>query len=135
MAETIAAAASGDFGFLPGGVEYVKFAVENRGFYEVLFRPSLCDQDDPELKQARTAAFDVLYGSARRSLTGAGNTETVSEADVASLVVAGWSLSHGYATLMATDNFADRPSGDIFRGVELLAKLITSQEEGQGATR
>lgn len=126
MAQTIRPVASGDRGFLAGGAEYVRFALENRGFYEVLFRPSLCNQDDPDFKQARTAAFDILYGSARQSLTTTADGATVTDADVASLVIAGWSLSHGYATLLATDNLTDRPAGDIFHGVELLASLIGS---------
>lgn len=124
MAAAIRPAASGDRGFLTGGVEYVRFALENRGFYEVVFRPSLCDHDDPEFMAARTEAFDILYGSARHSLVSGRNAITVTEADVASLVIAGWSMSHGYATLLATDNLADRPPGDIFRGVELLASLL-----------
>lgn len=131
MAAAIGPAASGDRGLLSGGAEYVRFALENRGFYEVLFRPYLCHQNNPDLKQARTAAFDILYGTAQRSLTSVCDTDTFTEADVASLVVAGWSMSHGYATLLATENLADRPSGDILRGVELLARLIISPPKGQ----
>src|SRR3954454_9843428 len=41
MAQAIRPAAFGDQGFLAGGAEYVRFALENRGFYEVLFRPAL----------------------------------------------------------------------------------------------
>jgi AcrR family transcriptional regulator len=124
IAEAIAPAAAGDLGFLFGGAEYVRFALENRGFYEVLFRPNLCDHGDPDFTQARTAAFDILYGTARRDLISISEPDRVSEADVASLVIAGWSMSHGYTTLAATDNLADRAPGDIFRGVELLARLI-----------
>lgn len=123
-------ASADERGFLSGGVAYVQFALENPGFYEVLFRPSLCHQDDPEFKQARTAAFDILYGSARRSLTSACDSDAVTKVDVASLVIAGWSMVHGYATLLATENFADRPAGDIFRGVELLASLLTTPSKG-----
>jgi|GEM_PF-5354916 len=53
MAEAIRPAASGDRGFLSGGLEYVRFALENRGFYEVLFRPYLCHQDDRDLESAQ----------------------------------------------------------------------------------
>lgn len=123
MSTAIGPAASGR-GFVSGGAVYVRFALENPGFYEVLFRPSLCHQHDPDLKQARTAAFDILYGSARESLGSAADSGTVTEVDVASLVIAGWSMSHGYATLLAADNLADRPSGDISRGIELLASLL-----------
>lgn len=124
MAAAIGPVASGDQGFLPGGAEYVRFALENRGFYEVLFRPYLCHQSDPDLVQARAAAFDILYSSARRSLIRTLNPATVTDADVASLAIAGWSMSHGLATLQATDNLTDRPAGDILRGVQLLASLL-----------
>lgn len=126
MAAAIGPTAAGDRGFLFGGEAYVRFALENPGFYEVLFRPALCHQDDPDFKRARREAFDILYGSARRSLSRALDSDAVTDVDVASLVIAGWSMSHGYATLLATGNLADRPPGDIFRGVELLASLLTA---------
>lgn len=127
-AVAIGKAASRDLGFLPGGAEYIMFALENRGLYEVMFRPYLCHQNDPDLEQARAAAFAILYGGARRSLTSIHDPDTVTDADVASLVIAGWSICHGYATLMATHNLADRPSGDLLRGVELLASLLANRE-------
>lgn len=130
MAEAIGPAAAGDRGFLFGGAQYVRFALQNAGFYEVLFRPNLCHPDDPEFKAARTAAFDILRGTARQSLIGSGDPDAVTDADVASLVIAGWSMSHGYATLLATGNLDDRPSGDIFRGIELLASLLASPAKG-----
>jgi len=127
-AAAIGPASSAELGFLPGGVEYVRFAVENRGLYEIMFRPNIFHHDDPELEHARTAAFDVLYGSARRSLTSTRDPHTVTDADVASLVIAGWSMSHGYATLFAAGNLVGRPEGDILRGVELLSSLVQSAE-------
>jgi len=124
MAAAIRPVAFGDLGFLTGGAEYVRFALENRGFYEVVFRPSLCNQEDPDFEAARTEAFDILYGSAQHSLASGCDAGTVTQSDVASLVIAGWSMSHGYATLLATDNLADRPPGDILHGVKLLNSLI-----------
>jgi AcrR family transcriptional regulator len=135
LAAAIGPAASSELGFLTGGAEYVRFALENRGFYEVLFRPYLCHQDDPGLKRARTEAFDILYGSARRSLVSTRDPDTVTDADVASLVIAGWSMSHGYAALLTTENLAARPSGDVFRGVELLASLLAGPLTGGKATQ
>jgi hypothetical protein len=49
--------------------------------------------------------------------------------------IAGWSMSHGDATLLVTENLADRPSGDILRGVELLALLVVSPPKGNEAKR
>lgn len=130
MASAIRPAAAGDRGFLAGGMEYVRFALENRGFYEVAFRPSLCDHTDPEFKAARDEAFDVLYASARCSLVGT----DFCESDVASLVIAGWSMSHGFATLATTGNFADRARGDILRGVTLLASLLDRDKTSSSTT-
>jgi hypothetical protein len=90
---------------------------------------------DRVTKQARAEAVDILYGSARRSLVGLAMPITVTEADVASPVIVGWSIAHGYATLLATENLADRPSGDIIGGVELLASLLASPPKGDEATR
>jgi AcrR family transcriptional regulator len=127
-AAAIEPASAGDLGFLSGGAEYVRFALENRGFYEIMFRPNIFHQDDPDLADARAAAFDVLYGSARRSLVATRDPDSVTDADVASLVIAGWSMSHGYATLFAAGNLVGRPEGDILRGAELLAGLLAKHE-------
>lgn len=124
MTEAIAPVASGDLGFVLGGAEYVRFALDNRGLYEILFRPSLCRQDDPDLVRSRTAAFDVLYGSARRSLEAVRAPDSVTDEEVASLVTVGWSMSHGYAGLLANDNFDGHPGGDVVNGVRLLASLF-----------
>lgn len=72
----------------------------------------------------RVCAAHVICGCAERCR----DPDTVTDADVASLVIAGWSMCHGYATLMATHNLADRASGDLLRGVELLASLLGNRE-------
>ncbi|WP_051581629.1 TetR/AcrR family transcriptional regulator [Pseudonocardia acaciae] len=106
--ETIGPAATGPDGFLLGGIAYIRFALTHPGHYEVMFRPDLYLDDDPDLVTARDAAFDLLYGSARASHPG-----TPADADVAGLVTAGWSLSHGFATLWLTANLQDRIGPDL----------------------
>jgi hypothetical protein len=69
--------------FLDAGVAYVRFAEENRGHFEVMFRPGLYHADDPDLVAARKRSSDALYAGAPARVTG----------------LAGWSIAHGFATL------------------------------------
>jgi AcrR family transcriptional regulator len=101
-AEAIGPATTGPDGFIRGGAAYIAFALSHPGHFEVMFRPGLYRADDSELIAARAAAFDILYGSAR-SLAPRASAE-----ELTGLVVAGWSLSHGFATLWLTANLEDR---------------------------
>jgi AcrR family transcriptional regulator len=75
--------------FLEVGVAYVRFAVEHRAHFEVMYRPELLRVDDPDLVAARARSAAMLYGPA------AGVTDR-SAVDAG---VAAWSLVHGLATL------------------------------------
>ena len=120
--ETIQPAARGEHGFIDGGRAYVAFALANPGYFEVMFRPDLHRSDDPDLVAARTAAFDLLYGRAQ---------ESVGSQDVTGLVIAGWAMAHGFATLAQTANLRDRLGDDdpaavaelITRGAVMLGEL------------
>lgn len=106
QAEMIGSAATGPDGFLRGGQAYIAFALAHRGHFEVMFRPYLYRGDDPKLVRAKTAAFDILYGTARTSLTSY-RSDQVTDDDVRGLAMAGWSLSHGFATLALTANISE----------------------------
>ena len=97
-------------GFMKGGRAYVQFALAHPGHFEVMFRPYLYRAEDSDLVAARDAAFDVLYGTARTSLTAhrKSGADEVPDDDVLALAIAGWSLSHGFATLFSTGNLPDR---------------------------
>ncbi|HEX6971096.1 MAG TPA: TetR/AcrR family transcriptional regulator, partial [Limnochordia bacterium] len=75
------------------GVAYVRFALENRPYFEVMFRPELYRADDAELSAARRAAAAMLYGPVGR--LGEGDVDV----DALHAGVAAWSLAHGLATL------------------------------------
>lgn len=114
-AEAIAPAAYGTYGFLDGGAAYVVWALENPGYFEVMYRPGLYRSDDPELIAAKDAAFDLLEGSAA-DLAAHWDID-----DVPGLVLAGWSLCHGLATLMLAGNLEGRIApeiGDLSRQLE-----------------
>ena len=128
-AEMIGPTATGPDGFLRGGQTYIAFALTHRGYFEVMFRPYLYRGDDPDLVIARNEAFGILYGSARASLT-AHRSAPVSDDEVRGLVMAGWSLSHGFATLALTANLAEQLDADthdlaaqITQGVITLGEL------------
>lgn len=104
--DAIVPAAAGPHAFINGGMAYVMFALTHPGHYEVMFRPDLYSDNDSDLIEARDAAFDVLYGSARTSL------DASPEQDIAGVVVAGWSMSHGLATLWRTGNLRGRITDD-----------------------
>jgi AcrR family transcriptional regulator len=111
--DAIRPAAKGTGGFLAGGRAYVMFALAYPGHYEVMFRPDLYRVDDPELVAARDAAFDLLYGSARAAVGDSSN-------DVSGLVIAAWSLTHGFATLWLTHNLKGRVAEDPAQVAEQL---------------
>jgi AcrR family transcriptional regulator len=92
--------ATGDFAEV--GVAYVRFAVEERPYFDVMFRPDLYDPDDPELVAARSASGAALYGPAA----------TVSEAPLEAGIAA-WSLVHGLATLGLAGNLPAEIGGDL----------------------
>jgi AcrR family transcriptional regulator len=110
------------------GVAYVRFAVECRGYFEVMFRPDLYRTHDESLVESRARSFEVLYRAARR---GAGVPDDV---DVTGLAVAAWSVVHGFATLWLAGNFRDDLPADldvastiIAEGIARLGRVIRSQ--------
>jgi len=92
--------ATGDFAEV--GVAYVRFAVEQRPYFDVMFRPDLYDPDDPELVAARSASGAALYGPAA----------TVSDAPLEAGIAA-WALVHGLATLGLAGNLPPEIGGDL----------------------
>lgn len=129
-AESIGPAATGPFGFLDGGAAYVAFALSHPGYFEVMYRPSLYRSDDPDLVAARTAAFAVLDNSAAELAQQWGVD------DVAGLTVAGWSMSHGLATLLLAGNLTDRVPPDpaeltamLTRGLVALGHVASERRQ------
>lgn len=101
--EMLAAALSDEYDrsaeFLEVGVAYVRFAIDHRAHFEVMFRPELFRSDDPDLRAARASAATTLYGPAAVT-TGAGRrTKKARDAGIAA-----WSLVHGLAILLLDGN-------------------------------
>jgi len=123
MTKTIAPVAFEEQGFVAGGTAYVLFALEHPGYFEVMFRPTLYDLDDPALVAARDGAFDVLVESARRAIA-----PDASDDEAEALAVAGWSLSHGFSTLWLQANLVDKlgpdPFDQVARGMVALGEIV-----------
>jgi AcrR family transcriptional regulator len=133
-ANMIGATAAGPDGFVHGGQTYIEFALSHRGYFEVMFRPNLYRDDAPDLVAARTAAFEVLHGSAKASIE-AYHPGSVANEEVQGLVLAGWSASHGFATLALTANLSEHLDGDtgalaaqVVRGFITMGELAKHAE-------
>jgi Transcriptional regulator len=93
LAEALIATQERTGEFLEVGVTYVRFAVDHRAHFEVMYRPDLYHADDPTVRAARKRASEALY-------SGVGalpDEQTGPDARLAG--VAAWSLVHGLATL------------------------------------
>jgi AcrR family transcriptional regulator len=98
--------------FLDVGVAYVNFAVTNRAYSEVMFRPELLHRDDADLRQARARTAEMLYG------TTAPTIEQLADG------VAAWAIVHGLATLWLDDNLPTRLGDDPPTVTRLVASRL-----------
>lgn len=114
LAEALTDAQRGTGEFLEVGVAYVRFALDHRAHFEVMFRPDLYHPDDAALKAAKQRAADALYGGAESVPAGQRG------ADVRLAGVAAWSLVHGFASLWLTGSL---PS-DVGEDPEAAARAI-----------
>lgn len=117
--------------FLEQGVAYVRFALNHRAHFEVMFRPDLYHAMDPEVAAARDRASRALYaGIADRPTIGApappadpsapappaaanpDSSASPTDRAISELRAAGlaaWSIAHGFATLRVSGAFPDLP--------------------------
>jgi AcrR family transcriptional regulator len=100
--------------FLELGVAYVRFAVDHRAHFEVMFRPDLHHPDDPDLEAAQQRAGAALYGGAGAIPPGQRGP------DVRLAGVAAWSLVHGFASLWLTGSLP----ADLGEDPEVAARAV-----------
>lgn len=100
------------------GIEYLRFAVEQRAYFELMFRADMNDSEDQDLHLASTGAFSVLTGIAQELITtntdntdsnstdSTDNNSTDRPADgevtpdaALTLALGAWAQVHGLATL------------------------------------
>lgn len=110
--------------FLDVGVAYVRFALERRSYFAVMFRPELYDPADPEVAAARGAARALLYGPP-------GAVAGPPDAAAREIGLAAWSLAHGFATLWLDGNLVAESAADpehLARAVLAHLERVTSDE-------
>ncbi len=101
LAQELRSAWEDSCSFLEVGVAYVRFAVKHRAHFEVMFRPELHREDDPDLSRCKQAAAQALYGPAATVQATSAGSDTLTAG------VAAWSLAHGLATLWLNRNLPD----------------------------
>lgn len=112
------------------GLAYIRFAVEQRGHFAVMFRPDLLDPDRPGFRESCEGAFTVLVEAVRalRSDLAPDDPQVLLAATGA------WSIVHGFATLWLEGNVPDavrdRPLEEAAAGA-LLAFGATLRAAGQ----
>ncbi|THV32169.1 TetR/AcrR family transcriptional regulator [Glycomyces paridis] len=90
-------AAWGDTGdFYAVGAAYVRFAIDRRPYFAVMFRPELVHTDDPDLERAAARAAAALHR---------GSGESDPDAGFNAAALGAWSLAHGFAELLIAGNF------------------------------
>lgn len=122
LADTLTAAQQRTGQFLEVGVAYVRFAVEHRAHFEVMFRPDLYHPDDPTVVSARARAGEALASG----VDSVPDRQTGTDCTLAG--VAAWSLVHGFATLWLTGalpaELDDRLGSDPETAARAVAALL-----------
>ncbi|AZM58215.1 TetR/AcrR family transcriptional regulator [Streptomyces sp. WAC 01438] len=118
LADELSAHPPGPDNLLEAGVTYVRFAVENRAHFEVMFRPDLHNPHDQALAAARDRAGNLLT----RAVVAAAHPAPGPQTEVAS--VAAWSLVHGFATLWLAGALPEELSEDLEGSARSVARLL-----------
>jgi AcrR family transcriptional regulator len=84
-------------GLVAVGLAYVAFAADRPAIYRLMFGPECDKAAHPDLMAAGHEAFGVLVEAVQRTRAAG----LIGQADVGAVALAGWSLSHGLASLHA----------------------------------
>jgi AcrR family transcriptional regulator len=87
--------------FLEVGVTYIRFALDHKGYFEVMFKPELTDMDDPVLLRAKLRSYAMLHDP----LATLSPDRTPEGTHLVAL--ASWSIVHGLATLALSGNLSE----------------------------
>jgi AcrR family transcriptional regulator len=109
------------------GLGYVRFALEHRGRFELMFRRHLLDPEHETLKAASGRAMQQLEG-AIRAMRKVPADKPLKPEDRAALLAA-WSLVHGFAHLALGGKMAHLEAGTSDQ--DLLEKLLPRILESQ----
>jgi AcrR family transcriptional regulator len=125
LAEALTEAQERTGEFLEVGVTYVRFAIENRAHFEVMYRPDLYHPDDLAVRDARARAGRALYAGVA--------TVQSRPADVDTRVagVAAWSLVHGFASLWLHGSLPAELRDDPYAAARAVAGVLFQAAGGQ----
>ncbi|RKS73037.1 TetR family transcriptional regulator [Actinomadura pelletieri DSM 43383] len=87
------------------GLAYIRFAVDHRAYFEVIFTPALYRTDDPDVTAARARADRVLGRLVHTVSPGAAEDERTAR-------LAAWSIVHGFAHLWLSGAIPTEPDDD-----------------------
>lgn len=104
------------------GIAYVRFAINNPAYFEVMFRPELHRESDPELKKSFAEARQILRDAVSNTVDSEkGARARDRRVDIATLRA--WSIAHGLASLLLSGNLL--PSGDHAQIVALATSIFS----------
>ncbi|GAA2595805.1 TetR/AcrR family transcriptional regulator [Actinomadura fulvescens] len=114
-----ALAAAGE-DFLEVGLAYVRFATEHRAYFDVMFRPDLYRDDDPDVRAAASRAHDILVRGAARTLPAGSGDERAA-------AIAAWSIVHGFAGLWLSGALPDDLGDSAEAAARPVLKVLTDR--------
>lgn len=96
----VQAEAVGEQALLAIGLAYVRFAVDQPGYFSVMFRRELLDPDRPGFREACDSAFAVLV----EAVAALRSDLEPDDPQILLAATGAWSIVHGFATLWLDDN-------------------------------
>ncbi len=117
-------AGQGRPGFDAIGIEYLRFALEHRAYFEVMFRAELHDSTDPELHETSHGAFGVLMRAVDDM-----DLSAYENPDPLHLAIGAWATVHGLATLWLDGAISQFTDEDLFTVALNVFALQASSEE------
>ena len=110
------------------GIAYVRFALANRAGFDLMWRYTLIDRDDPDYVAASRRAFALLEGAVRGGEPPArGPTDPANATSVAA-----WSIVHGFASLWITGALPASLGSDAGAAARPVAGVLTLSPRGTG---
>jgi AcrR family transcriptional regulator len=101
------------------GAAYVRFALAERARFDLIWRKTLIDGDDPDYAAAGRRAFAIIDSAIRGTEAGSSDHGDVALAPS----IASWSMVHGFARL-ALDGAFGTDAGAPERAAEALLPLV-----------
>jgi len=107
-------------GLMAVGLAYVAFAGDHPAIYRLMFGPECDKAAHPDLMAAGHEALAVLIDA----VTACKVAGLIGDADVQQVVLAGWSLSHGLASLHADGILAATMPGDLDSTAHVVLSML-----------